>query len=172
MWNQISLRVRIYTVLATLVLITLVGGLVMVWYTYRMEGLLTYLIDKNVAASQAAEALESSLAYQKGFVSYYYQDGDPDWLKALGEYRQVFRQRLEEARSFSEPEGQSRVIDRIEADYMAYIGSQDKVIQLYQKGQRETGSRLHKDVRDHYFQILDSCREYRDFYKERMPLFS
>ncbi len=168
MWNQISLRVRIYTVLATLVLITLVGGLVMVWYTYRMEGLLTYLIDKNVAASQAAEALESSLAYQKGFVSYYYQDGDPDWLKALGEYRQVFRQRLEEARSFSEPEGQSRVIDRIEADYMAYIGSQDKVIQLYQKGQRETGSRLHKDVRDHYFQILDSCREYRDFYKERI----
>ena len=168
MWNQLNLRVRIYTVLTTLVLITLIGGLVMVWYTYRMEGLLTYLIDKNLAASQAAEALESSLAYQKGFVSYYYQDGDPDWLKALGEYRQIFRQRLEEARSFSESEGQSQVIDRIETDYVAYIETQDQVIQFYQMGQREMGSKLHKDVRDHYFQILDSCREYRDFYKERI----
>lgn len=168
MLTQISLRVRIYAVLTTLVLITLLGGLVMVWYTYRMEGLLTYLIDRNVAASQAAEALESSLAYQKGFVSYYYQDGDPDWLKALGEYRQIFRQRLDEVRSFSESEGQKKAIDQIEAEYVAYIRSQDQVIELYQKGQRRVGSKLHKDVRDHFFTILDHCKEYRDVYQERI----
>jgi len=168
MLTQISLRVRIYMVLTTLVLITLLGGLVMVWYTYRMEGLLTYLIDRNVAASQAAEALESSLAYQKGFVSYYYQDGDPDWLEALGEYRQIFRQRLKEVRSFSEPEGQIRAIDQIESEYIKYVRSQDQVIELYQKGQRGVGSALHKDVRDHFFRILDHCRDYRDFYQDRI----
>src|SRR5512139_423701 len=65
-WRKISLRVRIYTVLTTLVAITLVGGLVMVWYTYRMESLLADLVDKNLAAYQAAEALESALIQQRG----------------------------------------------------------------------------------------------------------
>ena len=61
MWKQISLRSRIYVILTTLVLITFLGGLVMVWYTYRMEGVLTYVIDKNVSVFQAAEALENAL---------------------------------------------------------------------------------------------------------------
>ena len=69
MWKQVSLRVRIYLVLITLVMITVLGGLVMVWYTYRMEGLLTDIIDKNVAGFQTAEALETALINQKGFVT-------------------------------------------------------------------------------------------------------
>ncbi len=168
MSTQITLRVRIYAVLTAMVLITLLGGLIMVWYTYRMEGLLIYLIDRNMAASQAAEALESSLAYQKGFVSYYYQDGDPDWLEALGEYRQIFRQRLNEVRSFSDSEGQEQAINRIEAEYIEYVRSQDQVIELYLKGKRKVGSELHKEVRDHFFSILDHARDYRDYYAERM----
>ena len=68
----------------------------MVWYTYRMQSLLNHMIDKNVAAFQAAEALEIALVNQKGFVSYYFLDGDPDWLRQLGEYRQIFRERLNE----------------------------------------------------------------------------
>ncbi len=40
--------------------------MIMVWYTYRMEGLLTEIIDENVAAFQAAEALEIVLVSQKG----------------------------------------------------------------------------------------------------------
>ena len=55
MWKGITLRGRIYTILTALVFITLMGGLVMIWYTYRMEGLLTSIIDKNLAAYQAAE---------------------------------------------------------------------------------------------------------------------
>jgi CHASE3 domain sensor protein len=101
MLKQLSLRFRVYSVLTALVLITVMGGLVMVWYTYRMEQLLSYLIDKNVAAFQVAEALESALVNQKGFVSYYFQDGDPAWLRHLGEYRQIFKERLKEAKSFA-----------------------------------------------------------------------
>lgn len=99
MWNKINLRTRIYVILTALVCITMVGGFVMVWYTYRMQSLLNHMIDKNVAAFQAAEALEIALVNQKGFVSYYFLDGDPDWLRQLGEYRQIFRERLNDARS-------------------------------------------------------------------------
>ena len=96
MWNKINIRTRIYVILTALVCITMVGGFVMVWYTYRMQSLLNHMIDKNVAAFQAAEALEIALVNQKGFVSYYFLDGDPDWLRQLGEYRQIFRERLNE----------------------------------------------------------------------------
>lgn len=66
MWKGTGLRIRIYALLAALVLISLLGGMIMVWYTYRMEGLLTEIIDENVAAFQAAEALEIALVNQKG----------------------------------------------------------------------------------------------------------
>ena len=72
----------------------------------RMQGLLAHINDRNVAASQAAEALEIALVTQKGYVSYYLLDVDPDWLKQLGEYRQIFKERLNEARSFVENENQ------------------------------------------------------------------
>jgi hypothetical protein len=88
-WRKINVRVRIYTVLTALVVITLAGGLIMVWYTYRMENLLSDLVDKNLAAYQAAEALESALIHQKGDVSYFLLDGDPQWLEHLDAYRGI-----------------------------------------------------------------------------------
>ena len=80
MKNLISLRLKIYFILSALVLITLMGGTVMVWYTFRMERVLNLLIEKDVAAFQAAESLEAALVNQKGFVTYYFLDNDPDWL--------------------------------------------------------------------------------------------
>ena len=93
MWNIISLRTRIYLILVGLVLITLMGGIVMTSYTYRMETLLNSIISKYLSAFQTAEALEIALVNQKGFVSYYFIDADPDWLRQLGEYRQIFKER-------------------------------------------------------------------------------
>jgi hypothetical protein len=59
----------------------------------NMEGC---VISKNIATFYAAEGLEVALVNQKGFVSYYFLDGDPDWLRQLGEYRQIFKERLKE----------------------------------------------------------------------------
>ena len=74
-------------ILALLLFITLSGGLVMVWYTYRIEGLFTNILDRNIAGFQVAVELETALVNQKGFVTYFFLDGDPDWLRQLGEYR-------------------------------------------------------------------------------------
>ncbi|MCK4788467.1 MAG: histidine kinase [Desulfobacteraceae bacterium] len=170
MWKKISLRARIYAILTSLVFITIVGGLIMVWYTYRMEGLLADVIDKNVAAFQAAEALENALVNQKGFVSYYFLDGDPGWLRQLGEYRQIFKGRLKEARSLVETELQKETIDRIEAEYSSYISFKDRVISYYKSGEREAGARIHGEVRDRFFRILELCDKYKDIHSESIIL--
>ena len=168
MWKQLSLRVRIFLVLTALVMITLLGGLIMVWYTYRMETLLTELIDKNVAAFEKAEALESALVNQKGFVSYYFLDGNPEWLKHLGEYRQIFRDRLAEARSLVSTEVEKNLIDRIESEYTGYITLKDRVIEFYTTGQREQGAELHKRVRIHFFKVLEFTEEYKNLYAQKI----
>ena len=168
MWKQVSLRSRIYVILTTLVLITFLGGLVMVWYTYRMEGVLAYIIDKNVSVFQAAEALENALVNQKGFVSYYFLDSDPDWLRQLEKYRRIFRERLNEARSLVETERQKEAINRIESKYTQYITLKDQVIAYYKEGEREAGARIHKEVRNHFFKILELCEKYKNLHKERV----
>ncbi|UCF83040.1 MAG: MCP four helix bundle domain-containing protein [Desulfobacteraceae bacterium] len=170
MWKRISLRVRIYLILAALVFITLTGALVTVWYTYRMEGLLTHIIAKNVAAFQAAEALRTALVNQKGFVSYYFMDGDPDWLRRLGEYRQIFKERLREVRTLAETEHEKGAIDRIDTEYTQYITGKDQVIAHYKAGQRKAGTRLHTEVRNNFFKTLELCEEYKDIHKKRITV--
>jgi signal transduction histidine kinase len=168
MWKRISLRARIYVILTSLVFITLVGGSVTVWYTYRMQALLTHMINRNIAAFQTAAALEAALVNQKGFVSYYFLDGDPDWLRQLGEYRQIFKEKLNEARSLVDTEEQNEAIKRIESEYTWYINSKDQVIAHYKAGERKIGASLHREVRDRFFKILDLCESYKGFQTERI----
>jgi len=167
-WKKISLRVRIYAMLSSLVFVTLVGGLVMVWYTYEMQDLLTQIVDKNLSAFQEAEALETALVNQKGFVSYYFLDGDPDWLRQLGEYRQIFKERLARARTLVETDQQREALARIETEYPRYIRLKDQVIALYREGQNQRGSELHNQVRSHFFKIIELCEKYKNLHAEQI----
>jgi signal transduction histidine kinase len=163
-----SLRTRIYIILIALVFITMAGGIVTVWYTYRMEDLLTSVTEKDIAAFQAAEALEIALVNQKGFVSYYFIEGDPGWLRQLGEFRQIFKQRLNEALKKAETERERESLYQIKAEYAQYITLKDRVISYYQNGQRETGTALHRQARELFFTVLELCEKYKDLHKERI----
>ena len=168
MWYRLSLRKRVFLLLAALVFITFVGGLVMVWYTYRSEEVLTSIVDRNLAAFESAAALESALVNQKGFVSYYFLDGDPDWLRQLGEYRQIFKERLNRARSLAENSQQIEAINHIDREYQLYVTEKDRVIHYYKNGNFETGAKLHKKVRNRFFKILELTEEFKNIHRKRV----
>ena len=170
MWKRISLRARLFLILAVLVAITLAGGSVMMWYTYQMDALVSRLVERDVAALQTAEGLESALVNQKGFVSYYFLDGDPDWLERLGEYRQAFKERLKEVKALAQTEQDRQIIGQIESEYDQYIEDKDRVIALYKAGERQVGTKLHEKVRGHFFRILELCQRHKDIHKERIRL--
>ncbi len=159
--DRFSLRSRIFSILTALLCIILAGGFVLVWYTYKMEQFLTSIIDENVTAYQTAEALESSLVNQKGFVSYYFLDGNPDWLKRLGAYRQIFSERFKEAQALPKGVVEEQIIDQLGSEYTLYITSKDQVIRHYKVGEYDAGAKIHQDVRNHFFNILDLCRKYK-----------
>jgi len=168
MWHRVSLRSRLFLVLTALVAITLSGGLVMMWYTYQIDALFKDVMDKDLRALEAAAGLEDALVNQKGFVSYYFLDGNPDWLKKLREYRQAFRERLRAVRKLVQTGAEKKTVDEIEAKYNQYIKNKDQVITFYNAGEREAGAKLHARVRSHFFRILELCEDYKDVHRKRI----
>lgn len=162
MWHKLTLRSQIYLILLGLILVTFLSCLVIVWHNYRIEILLHSIIEKDLVAYQNAEKLQTSLGNQKGFVSYFLLDGDPEWLKKLGTHRQVFRERLKDAAAVPQNEEALTILATIEKHYYRYIDLKDQVIFYYKTGDRERGADLHKSVRKLFFSILADCERYKE----------
>ena len=147
MWKPepVSLRTRVYAILSMIVVITFMGSMVMVCYTFRMEEILSSITEKYLQTFQTAESMEAALVNQKGFVSYFFLDGDPEWLRQLGEYRQIFKEKLHAARLMADTDIQLKAVERIDHEYGAYISAKDRVIAYYEVGDKENGLKLHKD---------------------------
>ena len=160
MWRHLSLRARIFLILSALVLTTLGGGLVTMWHTEAMDSLFTSLIDKNFASFQAAQELESALLMQKGLTTYYFLDGNLDWLKQLEQYHQVFLEWLGKARKSAYTEAMGELLGQIEAQYRGYVDSRAEVIKLYRAGDREAGAVRHQQIRRQFSELLSLCDRY------------
>jgi signal transduction histidine kinase len=152
--------------ITALLIITIMGALVMVEYTYRMEGLLTQIIDKYMGGLQAAQSLETSLVNQKGFASYYLLDGNPNWLIQMAEYRYIFEDKLEETQRLATTIEEKRVLDLIESEYAKYIATKDQVVEYYKSGDRENGIILHEKARDSFFEILELCENGKQLFRD------
>jgi len=161
MWKGLSLRARIVVLLTALMLTTLAGGLVTLWHNEAMDSLLASLVEKNVASFQAAEELETSLLQQKGFLTYYFLDGNPDWLKQINQYHQAFSEWLQRARKSAYTEAMGEIISQIEAEYSHYISAREQVIKLYREGRKEEGTRLHWEVRRQFVALINLCERYK-----------
>jgi signal transduction histidine kinase len=164
----LSLRSRILVILIFLIFITASGGSVMIWYTYQMESLFAESIEKEMEAALAVEGLLQALGRHKGFVSYYFMDGDTSWLVRLEAQRKVFRESLQEAQRLVSREEDRIALERIASEYDQYILLKDQVVGLYKSGKREEGRVLHQEVRTHFDQILDACQDYETLQIRRM----
>ncbi len=161
MWKYISLRARIFLLLGALVCTALAGGLVTIWHTGATDALLTSLIEKNITLSQAAEGLEISLLGQKGYLTYYFLDGNPEWLDKLQQNHQSFLDWSAKARNLTDSPVLTKILDKIEALYRSYVINRDQVITLYKTGQREQGARLHGEIRHQFLEIYELCENYK-----------
>jgi len=143
------------------------GALVMVGYTYRLEGLLTRIIDKYMGGLQAAQSLENALVNQKGFASYYLLDGNPSWLKQMAEYRHLFEDTLEKTKRLATTTEEKKVLDLLELEYTKYIATKDQVVDYYKSGDREKGIKLHEKVRGSFFEILKLCENGKQLFNDK-----
>jgi signal transduction histidine kinase len=155
-------------ILAALVLTTLGGGLVTLWHTYQMGHLFSSVIDPAVMGLQAAEELETALVRQKGLTTYYFLDGDPDWLKQLEQLKESFHVWLNKARGSAQTDDERSILNQIESEYIHYVYARDQVIELYKAGKRKAGAERHWEVRKQFFAIQGLCDQYKEIQKEQI----
>lgn len=163
---QLSLKNRVYLVNTILLCITVIGALLMIWYTYKTERLFKDIIHKDIAIYQIAESLSTSLINQKGFVSYFILDGNRKWIDQFNNYKVLFKKNLDEAKSLVDENWEIEATALIETKYAYYIRIKKKVIELYQSGEREKGAVLHKDVKESFSEILELCDQFKTFHKD------
>ena len=168
MVKRLSLTSRIIMILAALVLTTLGGGLVTLWHTYQMGHLFSSVIDPAVMGLQAAEELETALVRQKGLTTYYFLDGDPDWLKQLEQLKESFHVWLNKARGSAQTDDERNILNQIESEYIHYVYARDQVIELYRAGKRKAGAKRHWEVRKQFFAIQGLCDQYKEIQKEQI----
>jgi signal transduction histidine kinase len=138
------------------------------WHTYRMGHLFTMVIDSAVMGLQAAEELETALVRQKGLTTYYFLDGNPDWLSQLKQLNESFHTWLKKARNSAQTDKDRSILNEIESEYLHYVFARDQVIQLYQAGKREAGAQRHWEVRKQFFAIQALCDQYRAINKQEI----
>ncbi len=161
MWKSIGLRSRILLMLSLLVLITVGGGLASIHYIFTMEKVLYEVIGSEMAALQAAQALKNALVMQKGYVTYYFQDDNPNWLKQLDKHHHAFEEWLKQARKWTDTRREREIVNEIDSRYIRYQLQRDHVIELYKERKREEGFKLQQQVRRQFFQIIRLCRDYQ-----------
>jgi CHASE3 domain sensor protein len=126
-----------------------------------MNSLLSSLFDQNLTSFQAAEELETSLLEQKGYLTYYFLDGNPDWLKQMEQHQQAFTDSLQKARRSAYTEAMQDVIRQIDAGYQAYAKSRQEVIELCHRGERQAWARRHGEARRQFAGLLNLCERYK-----------
>jgi signal transduction histidine kinase len=134
----------------------------------RIGSKLTYVIDTNVVALTVAEKLETSLVMQKGHLTYFFLDGDPEWLKQLEQHRNDFEQWLKKARETAYTDEQRDILNDVESKYIHYSYARDQVINLYKSGEKEAGFSLHRTIRGQFFAIRDLCEDYKEVHERSM----
>ncbi|MFK5952262.1 MAG: ATP-binding protein [Desulfobacterium sp.] len=165
---QLSLKNRVYLVNAILVCITLIGAMLMIWYTYKTEKIFREIIDRNVVIFQSAEALSTSLVNQKGFISYYLLDGDPAWIDELKQYMALFERHLATVKSLVQEKWERDAVAQIQSEYDYCVMTKNKVLELYDAGYTQKGARLHKDAKVHFARIFELCDQFNSFHKNKI----
>lgn len=160
-WRPPGISTRVFINLFMLLCATFGIGLTSIWYSVQFNAMLNQVIEKDMETLRASREMETELASQKGFVTYYFLDGDPKWLNELAVHRKSFMKWLQLAVEVDQNPEHQILLEQIHKNYKQYKADKNEVIELYQTGDRKAGEALHWKVREKFFELSDLCLRYK-----------
>lgn len=157
-----SLRMRIYLVLGLLMLVTVGGGTFMLWYGSGLQAFFSNIFERQVGAMDAAMRLESSLAAQRGFITYYSLNFDPVWLARLADQQASFEKEILRVRPFVEDDEARGMLNHIESEFIRLTIDREKVVNLLDEGKREQATPVHAAARKRFDSLIVECELFLD----------
>lgn len=157
----VSLRTRLIGIFAAMALIVVVCCCAMLWHTYQVNNMLEQVIEKDLVLHKIAQEMELALANQKGFLTYYFVDGNDKWLQSIEKYKKLFRENLDRALTLKLDKSQEETLGRISREYRYYRQEKISAINTY-KAALNSGniSGPHEKQRDFFFNVLDLCKKF------------
>lgn len=168
MFGRISLRSRLFILIVLLVLINIAGSIGSIIYIYHAQKMYFDILDQEIVAFKAAQALETELILQKGLVTYFFLTKDPKWLDELNSHDIKFRAWLSKARDITRINPGRQLLNEIESRYIRYGIDRAQVISLYKKGQEDEGLKQHWAVRNMFFTIHDLAEQFKTEHEKRI----
>ncbi|WP_243438855.1 sensor histidine kinase [Fundidesulfovibrio soli] len=159
---SMSLRMRVYLVLGLLMLVTVGGGTFMLWYGTGLQNFFSGIFERQVAAMDAAMRLESSLAAQRGFLTYYSLNFDPIWLARLSDQQASFEKEIIRVRPFVDNDEARAMLNHIEGEFIRLTFEREKVVALLDEGKRDLATPLHAAARKRFDALIVSCELFLD----------
>jgi len=153
---------RVIVIVLALLLVSVGGAAATIYYTYRMQNLFEEVSVRTKSDLDAVHQLKTALLNQKGFATYYFLDGDPQWLEQLEFHRRAFEKWLGVAREQSESDEELFLLDGIESNYRLYRDLKQEVIGYYKNGDTTKGAQLHWQVRTRFFELYSLCEDLRE----------
>lgn len=164
----LGLRSRIFILLGILVAVNLTGALVTLWYVQRTQSLFARTMEQGAEALDAAQEMQRALLSQRGYVSYYFIDGDESWLELLAKSKEDFETWWRASFDMARTEDERNMLFAIEREYVRYSVLKERVINLFMEGQRERGVRLHADARKRFFEVNSLCSKFKQQQKQNI----
>lgn len=156
----LSLKTKVLVGSASLGLLIVAIGLLAVQMSHTVARSSQAILTENVSSLKAAEELEIALLDQKGLVSSYLVNGDPQWLKLLEEKRAKFEEWFANAKQVALTAHEQRILDRIRSLYQEYDRLRYHVIQLAQDGEpRAAEQLLFQRGRELSDRLYEACEE-------------
>jgi signal transduction histidine kinase len=157
----LSLRVKLACIFLAMLFMVLICGVGMVWNTRLVNTMLTEVMQKDLILYEKAREMELALANQKGYLTYFFVDGNTKWINSLTTYQKVFRQHLDTALAQDLNDEQQTSLIQIEQTYKQYQTAKDEAIQQYRVDSNpEIISVSHEKQRRLFFSLLESCESF------------
>ncbi|MBI4436231.1 MAG: MCP four helix bundle domain-containing protein [Candidatus Omnitrophica bacterium] len=150
----------------------IIGGLAVMAFLLILVGYFTFITTKNlqnvsrsimkenVSSLKAAEELELALLNQKGMVSSYILDGNPEWLRTLEEKKRDFDIWFKNAQEVALTPEEKRILQDIRALYKVYDNQRNRAIGLYQGGNvTEAKGILLNDMKNSIDALYQKCED-------------
>ncbi len=167
MLASLSLRTKLASIFWAMFFMVLIFISGIVWNTHLVTTMLSEVMQKDLILYEKAREMELALANQKGYLTYYFVDGDKKWIDSLTAYQKMFRQDLDKARAQDLDEEQQRRLIQIEQAYQHYQAAKDEAIQQYRLySNPEIISVSHENQRRLFFSLLEYCKSFSLYQSE------
>ncbi len=158
---QKSFRKRVMTGFWVMVLLCVFTVIFAFITTRNMQKIFLSTMRDNVAAIKAAEELELALLSQKGFLSNYFLDGNPVWIKKLEEKKVNFSEWLNKVSDTALTSREKEIVKDIKKLYDLYESERYKAKRLYDLGKIRSAKRiLLKDMWKAFESLYEKCEEF------------